>query len=166
LARLTSQSRDARVICTATMSSQAKDGAGAALDALRRIVRYFRLADREVQIACGLSVAQLFVLATIAETPGVSMADLAVRTLTDQSSVSTVVARLVDNGYVARKQARGDRRRAELRLTVAGRRVVRRAPRVPQTRVIAAIEAMPAARRGELVRALEGLAAAIGANVV
>jgi DNA-binding MarR family transcriptional regulator len=141
-------------------------GAGEAFDALRRIVRYLRLADREVQVACGLSVAQLFVLSVLADTPALSLAELAERTLTDQSSVSTVVARLVDNGYVVRRQARGDRRRAELRLTPTGRRVVRTAPRVPQTKMIAAIEAMPAARRAELVRSLEHLAQSIGADAV
>jgi len=141
-------------------------GAGEAFDALRRIVRYLRLADREIQVACGLSVAQLFVLSTLAETPALSLAELADRTLTDQSSVSTVVARLVERGFIVRRQARGDRRRAELRLTPAGKRTVRTAPRVPQARMIAAIDALPATRRAELVRSLADLAASIGADAV
>ncbi|MDB4954431.1 MAG: Transcriptional regulator, MarR family [Myxococcales bacterium] len=129
-------------------------------------MRYLRLADREVEASCRLSAAQLFVLHTLAETPVLSVAELAQRTLTDQSSVSTVVARLVDRRLVTRKAARADRRRAELRISPAGMRMVMRAPRVPQTQMIAAIEAMSAARRAEAVRALEGLAAAIGANEV
>jgi MarR family transcriptional regulator, lower aerobic nicotinate degradation pathway regulator len=153
------------VLSAGTMARQ-KDGAGAAFDALRRIVRYLRVSDREVQIACGLSVAQLFVLIQVGETPALSMADLADRTLTDQSSVSTVVARLVDRGYLARKQSAGDRRRAELRLTAAGKRVVRSAPPVPQVAIISAIRALPAVRRAELVRSLESLASAIGADAL
>jgi DNA-binding MarR family transcriptional regulator len=141
-----------------------KDGAGAAFDALRRIVRYLRVADREVQVACGLSVAQLFVLSEVGARPAISMADLAARTLTDQSSVSTVVARLVERGYLVRKQSTGDRRRAELRLTAAGKRILRTAPAVPQTAMIAAIGAMPAARRAELVRSLAILVRSIGAD--
>jgi len=141
-------------------------GAAAALDALRRIVRYLRLADREVEQACGVSVAQLFVLRQLAEAPGLSLAGLAERTLTDQSSVSTVVARLVERGLIARRPSRRDRRRAELRLTAHGRRLALTAPRVPQAQIIDAIRAMTPARRVTLVRSLEGLAAAIGANAV
>jgi len=136
------------------------------LIALRRIVRYLRLADREVEMACRLSAAQLFVLHALVETSGLSLAELADRTLTDQSSVSTVVARLVEGGLVSRRASTTDRRRAELRITPAGHRMIQRAPRAPQAQIIAAIRAMPAARRTELVRALEGLAAVMGASKV
>jgi len=140
--------------------------ATAALVALRRIVRYLRLADREVENACGLSVAQLFVLHQLADTPALSIAQLAGRTLTDPSSVSTVVARLVETGHVVRKASRTDRRRVELTLTPRGKKLVLTAPRVPQLAMIESIRAMSSKRRGELVRALEALAAAIGANAV
>ena len=140
--------------------------ATAALVALRRIVRYLRLADREVENACGLSVAQLFVLHQLADTPALSIAQLADRTLTDPSSVSTVVARLVETGHVVRKASRTDRRRVELTLTPRGKKLVLTAPRVPQLAMIESIRAMSSKRRVELVRALEALAAAIGANAV
>lgn len=148
-------------------TTRTADGAaGSVMIALRRIVRYLRLADRDAEMACGLSAAQLFVLNTLAEAPSLSLAELAARTLTDQSSVSTVVAKLVARKLVSRKPARTDRRRAELRLTPAGETVVRTAPRIPQGQIIDAIESMPAARRAEVVSALEGLATAIGANEV
>lgn len=134
--------------------------------ALRRIVRFLRLADREVEAACEISAAQLFVLHTLVDEPAASVSELAARTLTDQSSVSTVVARLVERGLVSRTLAETDRRRAELKITPAGLRMVKRAPRVTQVLMINAIRAMPAARRAELTRSLEGLAAAIGANEV
>ena len=134
--------------------------------ALRRIVRVLRLADREAEAAVGLSAAQLFVLQTLAETPGRSLAEVAELTLTDQSSVSTVVAKLVAKRLVARKTAANDRRRAELRLTAAGERTARTAPRVPQTRVADVVRAMTPELREALVRGLESLASGIGANEV
>lgn len=140
------------------------DAAAAALVGLRRIVRFLRLADREIEAACGLSAAQLFVLHAIASAPGLSLGELAARTLTDQSSVSTVVARLSAAKLVARKVDQRDRRRAALALTAAGRAVLARAPKAPQERLIDAIREMPAARRAELVRALDGLTAALGAD--
>jgi DNA-binding MarR family transcriptional regulator len=134
------------------------------MNALRRIVRVLRLADREAEGAVGLSAAQLFVLQSLAAAPAHSLAELAERTLTDQSSVSTVVAKLVAKRLVTRRSAANDRRRVELRLTAAGEHVVRTAPRVPQSRLAEALRAMPAARRDDLVRSLEVLATAIGAN--
>jgi len=140
--------------------------AAAAMAALRRIVRYLRLADREVEQACGASVAQLFVLRQLAETPALSLGELAQRTLTDQSSVSTVVARLVARRLVARRPSRADRRRAELRLTARGRRLAATAPPAPQVRMIDAIHDLSPVRRRALARSLEALAAAVGADQV
>ncbi|MBX3157084.1 MAG: winged helix-turn-helix transcriptional regulator [Deltaproteobacteria bacterium] len=136
------------------------------LDALRRIVRFLRLADREVEARCRVSAAQLFVLQSLIDAPATSLAELAARSMTDQSSVSTVVARLVERNLVAKRPSRVDRRRAELRITPAGQRIVAKAPRLPQSRIIEAFEALPAARRNELVRALSGFAEAIGADEV
>ncbi len=143
-----------------------RDAAAAALVALRRIVRHLRLADREVETACGLSVAQLFVLRQLADEPALSIAELAEHTLTDASSVSIVVSRLVVAGLVARKPSRTDRRRVELALTSRGKRLVRTAPQVPQVAMIEAIRDMSATRRAELVRSLERLAAIIGAGTL
>lgn len=140
--------------------------ATAAMVSLRRIIRYLRLGDREVETASGLSSAQLFVLMTLADTPALSLAEIAKRALTDQSSVSTVVARLVERGLIVRKASAKDRRRAELRLTPAGHRTLASAPQVPQAKLIEAIRSLPAARRNELVRALEALADAVGAHEV
>lgn len=72
------------------------DEATTVMNALRRIVRFSRLADREVEAACIISAAQLFVLHVLVDEPAASVSELARRTLTDQSSVSTVVARLVE----------------------------------------------------------------------
>lgn len=131
--------------------------------ALRRIVRLFRLADREAEGQYGLSAAQLFVLHVLWKEPEMSLADVAARTLTDQSSVSTVVAKLVDKKLVTKKPG-DDRRRVELRLTPKGEHIVRTAPRLPQVNALDVIAAMPAKKRAELVRSFESFASAIGAN--
>lgn len=146
--------------------TRTKDAPTAVMVALRRIVRFLRLADREAEIACGLSAAQLFVLETLAKSPSISQAELAARTLTDQSSVSTVTAKLVERGLVARVVSAEDRRRTELSLTAAGKKTLTRAPKIPQHAIIGAVRAMPDPQRGELVRSLESLVVAIGADEV
>jgi DNA-binding MarR family transcriptional regulator len=134
--------------------------------ALRRIVRFLRLADRDAESAVGLSAAQLFVLMSLHEEPAGSLAELADRTLTDQSSVSTVVAKLTEKKLVTRKVSPDDRRRAELTLTAGGERVARSAPRMPQTRIAEVVGKMKPEQREQLVLALESLVMAIGANEV
>jgi DNA-binding MarR family transcriptional regulator len=134
--------------------------------AVRQIVRFLRLAERSAETGYGLSAAQLFVLQVLVDAPAKSIAEIAARTLTDQSSVSTVVARLVAKKLVRRKMVTTDRRRAELVLTPAGVRVVKRLPRLPQVAIVEAVQAMPRARQANLVRALADLTAAIGADAV
>jgi DNA-binding MarR family transcriptional regulator len=146
-------------------SASARD-ATAVMVALRRIVRLLRIADREAESSYGLSAAQLFVLHSLWNEPARSIGDLAARTMTDQSSVSTVVTKLVARKLVARTASESDRRRTELRLTASGERIVRTAPRVPQTRVADLIARMSGPARRELVRSLERFASAIGANEV
>jgi DNA-binding MarR family transcriptional regulator len=138
----------------------------AVMVALRRIVRHLRLADREIEATSRVSAAQLFVLHALVDSRPLSLAEIAERSLTDHSSVSTVVARLVERGLVSRRTSPSDRRRLDLRITAAGRRVIATAPPMPQPRIIAAIRAMPAARRAEMVSMLESFAAAIGADEV
>lgn len=138
--------------------------ASAVLNAVRRLVRYLRLADREAEAATGLSAAQLFILYQLAAQPAGSLAELAQRTLTDPSSVSSVIDRLVRRGMVRRLRSREDARRAELRLTPIGQRVLRHAPGAPQERIANGVRAMTPDKRTEVARALEFLVAAIGAD--
>jgi DNA-binding MarR family transcriptional regulator len=142
------------------MGSHASD-ATSVMNALRRIVRMIRLAESATH---DLSAAQRYVLHSLAAAPASSVAELAGRTLTDQSSVSTVVAKLVAKKLVARTPSSTDRRRTELRLTAAGLKLVKSSPVLPQTRIIDAVAAMPAKPRAELVKSLERLVTAIGAN--
>ena len=132
------------------------------LDAIRRIVRVMRLSSRAAEHAVGVSAAQLFVLQTLADAEGMSLNELAERTLTDQSSVSAVVTRLVERGLVRRRRSDADARRLELRLAPTGRAVLRRAPAAPQERLIAALRSMSVAERQLLSSALSRFVAAIG----
>lgn len=53
--------------------------ASAAMVSLRKIIRFLRVSDREIETATGLSAAQLFVLTTLADTPALSLAEIAAR---------------------------------------------------------------------------------------
>ena len=132
------------------------------LDAIRRIVQALRESSRAAEMRAGLSGAQLFVLQTLGESPGLSLNELAERTRTHQSSVSVVVAKLARQRFVERGTARGDARRAEIRLSTRGRSRLRSAPRTAQHRLIAAVDALPAGDRCRLAATLHQLVEEMG----
>jgi DNA-binding MarR family transcriptional regulator len=134
----------------------------AALDSLRRIVRALRLSASETEKQAGISMAQLFVLRQLADGKPRSLVELAAETLTDPSSVSAVVRRLVDARLVSRRVAPRDTRRAEVTLTAAGKRLAARAPEAPQSRLFVALAELPPRRLNELTAGLEHLARAVG----
>ena len=111
-----------------------------ALDAIRRMVRTLRTSATDIERITGLSAAQTFVLALLAEEPAESMNDLAARTLTDQSSVSVVVSRLEAKGLVERGQSTSDARRTRVTITDAGRARLAGRPVTVQARLIHALE--------------------------
>lgn len=131
------------------------------VNALRRIIQSLRLSSSVVQDTLGITGAQLFVLQQLAECPGASLRDLAQRTLTDQSSVSVVVSRLVDAGHVLRRASPVDGRRTELTLSETGRWLVDRAPELAQTRMVAALRAIRPAHLRIAASVLETAARAI-----
>ncbi len=117
------------------------------LDSIRRLVRLLRLNDRAAQSDLGLSAAQLFVLHELAKTPAMSLSELAEKTRTDQSSVSVVVSRLVENGFVMRERDGRDARRLILNLTKNGRAIAEKSPPAAQEKILEVLDRMPPADR-------------------
>ena len=132
------------------------------LDAIRRLVRSLRESSRAAEKRVGLSGAQLFVLQVLDRNGALSVNELAAATVTHQSSVSVVVARLVGHGLVSRVQSSGDRRRLELSLTVKGRKLLRRSPGVAQERLIDGLRRMSSTERRTLAASLVRLVKRMG----
>jgi DNA-binding MarR family transcriptional regulator len=136
------------------------------MDALRRIVQALRRASARYERDAGLTSAQMFILKTLSARPGGSVNDLAAATHTHQSTVSEVAARLEARGLIERRPAPSDRRRVELRLSPDGERLI--APKqptdapTPQEALLAAIAALPAAKRDALAEGLSALIATAG----
>jgi len=127
------------------------------MDSLRSLVRALRISTRAVEKEIGISGAQLFVLQQLLDSPARSVNDLAQRTSTHQSSVSTVVSRLVDRGLVRREPSADDARRMEISITERGRLLVEAAPLTAQMRMQAAMRHMGAERVQALAAGLEAL---------
>src|SRR3954471_24793855 len=112
------------------------------MNAIRSIVRALRINTRAIELKLGISLAQLFVLQMLSERAADSLNDLAERTATHQSSVSVVVRRLVERGYVTRTSSATDKRRIEIGLTPDGRKLLEGAPSTIQTQLMTALREM------------------------
>jgi DNA-binding MarR family transcriptional regulator len=134
------------------------------LDSVRRLVRMLRVSDRQAQAELGVSSAQLFVLTELGRTPSLSLNDLAARTLTDQSSVSVVVTRLVEAGLVTRDRDARDARRLVLNLTRSGRALLQHAPPVAQERLLAVFDRLSDEERKRFADTFEEIIDRAGAD--
>lgn len=125
------------------------------MNAVRSIVRALRINTRAIELQMGISLAQLFVLQQLAERPADSLNELAERTATHQSSVSVVVRRLVERGYVSRNASAADKRRIEIDVTPSGRVLLAGAPMTIQTQMMAALRRMARDDQTALAQLLE-----------
>ena len=138
-----------------------------AMDGLRRLVRVLRSANSDTHRQAGITSAQIFVLRSIAEHPGLSLDDVVRRTLTTQSTASEVVARLVSRGLVTSEPAENDRRRIALRVTPAGDHIIAVCEPPVQDTLIVALRSLPAPQQEAIAGGLAAwLAAANLAGVV
>lgn len=115
------------------------DNAKRVMDCLRRVMRALQTASRSRPSAARLTGAQLWVLYQIGKTPGISLTQLAARTLTNSSTVSEVAARMVSDRYVKRASHHGDARRIRLTLTNRGAVVLRGSPEPVQEKLTKAL---------------------------
>ncbi len=144
------------------MTSEEIQQVTAAMNAIRSIVRALRVSSRMIESKMGISGAQLFVLQQLAERPAHSLNELADRTATHQSSVSVVVRRLVDHGYVSRTTADADRRRVELSVTDKGRHLLERAPTTVSVNLLRGARALSVGERKALADHLQAWVRAAG----
>lgn len=132
-----------------------------ALQGVRTLVGGMRRSARAIESSVGVSNAQLFLLEQMAAEGPHSVAQLGRRLHVRANTISMTVAKLVERGLARRAVGEGDRRRVLVAITPAGRRLLSRAPAPPTTRLLSALEAMPARDLRALVRGLTSLAAAM-----
>ncbi len=132
------------------------------VDSIRAVVRDLRISGRESEQKLGVTGAQLYVLEELSESPALSINELAARTFTHQSSASTIVSRLVERRLVTRSADRGDARKLSISLTAAGRAVLRKAPQVAQTSLVAGLRELSRGDLKQLAKSLSVLTEAMG----
>lgn len=98
------------------------------LPALRELVRTyqaFSLIDEAQIRTYGLTASQFDVIATLGNTSGMTMSDLAEKTLVTKGTLTGIVDRLESKQYVRREVPEGDRRCFKIVLTESGEALFR-----------------------------------------
>jgi MarR family transcriptional regulator, lower aerobic nicotinate degradation pathway regulator len=132
------------------------------LNSFRCLVKSLRLADRAGLKEYGLGASQLYVLHELKRDAPLSINDLADRMATDQSTVSVVVAKLIDKGFVARERSETDARRLDLTLTARGHLAVRKLPPPIQYLIIEGVQRLPRSRAKALAESLREICDVLG----
>lgn len=92
---------------------------------LRSIKRHYHWIEKE----CGMSGAQLWAMAEIADAPGIKVSDLARQLGIHLSTASNLLRRLEELGLVQRVRIGADHRVVQLKVTGKGAKILQRAPR-------------------------------------
>lgn len=99
------------------------------LKQLRIIIGAVRHHFRALETACGISGAQVWILAALAENPGITVSRLGETLSVHVSTASNMLDKLAKAGLVERRRGEDDRRVVNLHLTEQGQAVLARAPR-------------------------------------
>jgi DNA-binding MarR family transcriptional regulator len=144
------------------VNSQRDGHIGASVDAFRRILRELRVAARKTELETGLSAAQLFVLTAANDSPGASLNEIAERTITDRSSVASIVDRLTELGFATRDTSGADKRRASVAVTARGRRAMGKSAPAPTALLIDGLRSLSPAELKGLSKGLVALTQGMG----
>ena len=118
------------------------------------IVQSLRINAKAAEQAHGLSGAQVFVLQKLAESAPMSVNGLAARTLTHQSSVSGVLAKLCEKEFVKKQPDPLDARKTILYLTPKGKKLLKTSKPSVQVQLIEALKKMKKSELHSLARLL------------
>jgi DNA-binding MarR family transcriptional regulator len=114
------------------------------------------------EVSAGLTPRQFAVLAAVAGQEGLSQADLVAQTGIDRSTLADIIRRMLNKGLVSRQRTEADARAYAVRLTEAGRAMLREArPGVANadSRLLAVL---PPEQRGEFLDCLSAIVQALG----
>jgi DNA-binding MarR family transcriptional regulator len=106
------------------------------MQSLRRIVKAIQDYSHEVSSRFGVTGPQLWALKTISREGSMPLGELSKKMYLDPSTISGVIDRLENKGYVIRDRNQEDRRVVKVRLTPAGESLVENAPNPTQGKMI------------------------------
>lgn len=134
----------------------------AALQKLRIVVRTAQRHSAWVEKQCGVTGAQLWLMAELYETPNLRVGELAERLAIHQTTTSNMLNGLVRRKLLIKKRESADQRVVTIALTREGEAVVARAPMPARGLLPEALRNLGQVELNELARGLQALLDEIG----
>lgn len=135
---------------------------------IRKFRSHLRGLEREIGLqlksdtgCCGINLAHCHALLEISAEEEMSLTGLAERLELDKSTLSRTVDGMVEAGYVTRSETKGDRRRASIRVTAAGREMAERINALCDGYYSELFRRIPAEKRDAVAEAVALLASAM-----
>jgi len=126
----------------------------AVLMQFRELFRVSQQHFQRIEARCGVSGAQLWALAELAQSPGLTVSALARLLSLRLSTTSNLLRKLEERKLILRQRTSADQRVVHIALTPAGERLLRRAPQPTQGVIQEALGRMPAEALARLHRDL------------
>ena len=136
------------------------------LISLRRIIRATDLHSKRMIRECGLTTPQVMVLKAIDELGDVTVRRVANQVSLSQATVTTILNRLEQRGYIERVRSLIDRRVVNARLTDAGKSILGRAPTLLHDKFIERFEALDAWEKTQLLASMQRVASMMDAETI
>lgn len=136
------------------------------LIALRRLMRATDLHSRELVRTSGLTTPQLLLLQCIKSSGEVSIGALAEEVSLSQATVTSILDRLEQRGFVTRARSTSDKRKVHAYLTDAGRLAIRKAPPLLQENFVKQFKALDEWEQHMIIASLQRVAAMMDAQTL
>ncbi len=124
------------------------------LDTVPPVMQFIRVEMRDHR-SLNISVPQFRVLTFLERRPGGSLSEAGERVGLNLPAMSRLIDGLVDRGLLTRQDSASDRRRVDLRITEAGRDLVRTARQGALTRLAEVLESLSPKERAQVVEAMD-----------
>ncbi|MDG4721058.1 MULTISPECIES: MarR family winged helix-turn-helix transcriptional regulator [Thalassospira] len=136
------------------------------LVALRQIIRATDLHSKHVMKVCGLTVPQLVVLLAIEELGAVTVREISRHVSLSQATVTTILNRLEERGFIIRTRNANDKRVVNSRLTDKGREVLINTPPLLDDHFMQSYEMLGQHERGKILSSLQKVACLMASDDV
>jgi len=110
---------------------------------LRQLMQLAQTRSKKIRKETGITGPQLLAMKTLADSPGLSISELARRIYLHPATVVGIVDRLEGQGLVERTPSKKDRRQVNVKLTRSGMGALRKTPAATQDSVLAGLESLP-----------------------
>lgn len=128
------------------------------LVALRRVMRATDLHSRELVRTTGMTAPQLLLMQTILQRDEVTVGELAQEMSLSQATVTSILDRLEDRGYVYREKSTQDKRKVHTHLTRKGQAAIKDAPIPLQESFVAQFRTLKDWEQSMIISALQRVA--------